>query len=115
MILKVLVNDKTHPTIKEICNKVRAIDSTIGQATIYRNINKLVTSGEIKKLSTTSEVDHYDGDNTNHYHFMCTTCNKIIDIFDYEVKIPVKNIEKEHGISIDNFEIVLYGKCNSCK
>ena len=43
------------------------IDSTIGQATVYRNVNKLVNSGEIKRLSPNSEIDHYDGDNTNHY------------------------------------------------
>lgn len=115
LILKVLRDDKTHPTIKEIYNKVHNVDSTIGQATVYRNINKLVDNGKIKKLSTNSEIDHYDGDNTNHYHFVCTVCNKIIDIFDYEVKIPVNNIEKEHNISIDNFDIVLYGKCDSCK
>ena len=110
-----MLNDKTHPTIKEVYSKVNQIDPTIGQATVYRNVNKLVDSGQIKRLSTNGEIDHYDGDNSNHYHFICTACNKIIDIFDYEVKEPMNNIEKEHGISIDNFDIVLYGKCNSCK
>jgi len=38
-----------------------------------------------------------------------------MDIFDYKIKEPMNNIEKEHGISIDNFDIVLYGKCDNCK
>lgn len=115
MILKVLVNDKTHPTIKDIYNKVHQIDPSIGQATVYRNVNKLVDNGEVKRLSTNGEVDHYDGDMSNHYHFICTECNQIIDIFGYELKLPLNNIKKDHGISIDNFDIVLYGKCDKCK
>ena len=115
MILQVLLDDKTHPTIKEIYSKVHNIDSTIGQATVYRNINKLVNSKEIRRLSINGEMDRYDGDMINHYHFICTSCNKIIDIFDVDIKLPIKNIEKSHSVTVDNFDIVLYGKCNSCK
>lgn len=115
MILKVLFNDKSHPTIKEIYNKVHLIDSTVGQATVYRNINKLVNSGEIRKLSTNNEIDHYDGDISNHYHFICTDCNSIIDVFESDISLPIKNIEKSHNVTVDNFDIVLYGKCDRCK
>lgn len=108
------MSDKSHPTIQEIYNKVHMIDSTIGQATVYRNVNKLVSSGKAKKLSTNSEVDHYDGDISNHYHFICTSCNKIVDIFNFDVDIPIKDIQKSHNISIDNFDMVLYGKCSEC-
>ena len=88
---------------------------SIGQATVYRNISKLVNSGKIKKLSTNSGIDYYDGDISNHYHFMCTSCNKIIDIFDCNVEVPIKNIRMEYNVLIDNFDIVLYGKCEKCK
>lgn len=114
MILKVLINDKSHPTIKEIYNKVHLLDSTIGQATVYRNVNKLVNIGKLKKLSINSEVERYDGDTSNHYHFICTSCNKIIDIFENNMKLPVQSIEKEYNISIDTCDIILYGKCNNC-
>jgi len=108
------MNDKTHPTIQEIYNKVHIIDSTIGQATVYRNINKLVNGGKVKKLSTNSDVDHYDGDISNHYHFICISCNKIVDIFNCDVDIPIETIEKKHKIFVDNFDMVLYGKCSEC-
>jgi len=108
------MDDKAHPTIKEIYNKVHMIDDTIGQATVYRNVNKLVNCGEIRKLSTNGEIDHYDGDISNHYHFICTCCNKIVDIFDCDIKLPVTKLEKREDICIDNFDLVLYGKCNSC-
>lgn len=114
MILKVLISDKSHPTIKEIYNKVHLLDKTIGQATVYRNVNKLVNSGKIKKLSINNEIDHYDGDVSNHYHFICTSCNNIVDIFNCRLNIPIKEINKKHGILIEESDIILYGKCNKC-
>lgn len=100
--------------MKELYNKVHLIDPTIGQATVYRNINKLVGSNEIKKLSVKNEVDHYDGDLSNHYHFICTSCNKITDIFDVCINIPKEIIDKKYNISIDNSDVLLYGKCKDC-
>lgn len=114
MILKVLLNDKTHPTIKEIYNKVHYLDPSIGQATVYRNVNKLVSVGKLKKLSINSEIDRYDGNVNNHYHFICTSCNIIIDILD-EVIFPVENIIKDHNVSVEECDIILYGKCDKCK
>lgn len=108
------MNDKTHPTMKELYNKIHLIDPNIGQATVYRNINKLVEKDEIKKLSIKNEVDHYDGDLSNHYHFICTSCNKIVDIFDININIPKDNINNKYNVSIDNSDILLYGKCKDC-
>lgn len=100
--------------MKELYNKIHLIDPTIGQATVYRNINKLVEMNEIKKLSVKDETDRYDGDLSNHYHFICTSCNKIIDIFDVCVDIPKDNINKKYNISIYDNDILLYGKCKDC-
>lgn len=108
------MSDKTHPTMKGLYEKVHKVDSTIGQATVYRNINKLVESNDIKKLSIKNEIDHYDGDLSNHYHFICTSCNKIIDIFDVNIDIPKETINKKYNIVIDASDILLYGKCKDC-
>lgn len=110
--MKVLVNDKTHPTIKEIYDKVHLYYPGIGQATVYRNVNKLVENGLIRRISIDNDVDHYDGDTSNHYHFLCTTCNKIIDIFDKK-DISIGNILKD--CTIEKTEVILYGKCSNCR
>lgn len=100
--------------MKEIYNKVHVIEPTIGQATVYRNINKLVASGEIKKLSINDELDRYDGDLNTHYHFICTSCNKIIDIFDVDIVIPNEEINDNYDINIESNDVILYGKCKDC-
>lgn len=109
-----LEHDKTHPTTKELYNKVHKIDSSIGQATVYRTVNKLVELGKIKKLSINNDVDHYDGDISNHYHFICNTCNRIIDIFDDTFAIDLDKVNKNINVSIKNYDIILYGECDKC-
>lgn len=108
-----LSNDKTHPTMKEVYDKVHNIDSIIGQATVYRNVNKLVEANNVRRISVDNDVDHYDGDMGDHYHFVCTTCNKIIDIFD-ELDLSVSEVESKIKCRIDKKEIILYGKCSDC-
>ena len=114
IILEVLKNDKTHPTIKEIYNKVNKIDSNIGQATIYRNINKLVADGEILKIKIDNNLDRYDGNISNHLHFLCNKCLKIYDIFETNDSF-INSIENKYNLKINNSEIYLEGICSSCK
>ena len=51
LILKILDENRIHPTMQEIYELAKKEDQNIGQATIYRNINKLVEDESIIKLS----------------------------------------------------------------
>ena len=93
-ILKIIKNTKTHPTMKEIYELVKEINPTIGQATVYRNINKLTEDGNVVRILDPNNECHYDGDISQHSHFICTNCHKIIDIFDDYQKIN-KELEKK--------------------
>ena len=58
VILDIMKNDRSHPTIQELCEKVATVDSSIGQATVYRNVSKLCEEGILTKISV--GIDHYD-------------------------------------------------------
>jgi len=112
-ILKIIKNTKTHPTIKEVYELVKEINPTIGQATVYRNINKLTEEGTIVRILDITNEYHYDGDISQHSHFICIKCHKIIDIFDDYHKTN-KNLEKEYDFKIDKQIITYEGLCNKC-
>lgn len=112
-ILKVIKNTKTHPTMKEIYKLVKEINPTIGQATIYRNINKLTEDGKVVRILDPTNEYHYDGDVSQHSHFICTKCYKIIDIFDDYQKIN-KDLEDKYNFKIENKIITYEGRCNNC-
>ena len=114
LIIETLKNDKTHPTIRELYIKIKDKDSSIGQATVYRNVNKLLDSKDIIKMQTSDGVDHYDGNCNPHYHLKCKNCGKIIDIFDNSFEQNKLNIEKKYFVKIDNTIILFEGICDEC-
>ncbi len=114
IVLDTLKSLKTHPTIKELYEEVKKKDNTIGQATVYRNINKLYDNGLIRKVQVGDNIDHYDGNLNSHYHLKCNECGKIMDIFDNRCNELISTICKEQKIEVDNYELILSGKCSKC-
>ena len=97
VILDIMKNDRSHPTIQELCEKVTTVDSSIGQATVYRNVG----------------IDHYDYIKNPHYHLYCYKCLKLYDVFD-ESYFDKSLIEKKHNVKIDSSSVLFYGVCSNC-
>lgn len=113
IILKVVKEDITHPTIHEIYLNVSKIDRGIGQATVYRNVNKLVDEGFINRIPINDESLHYDGCCKPHSHLYCKKCHKIFDITNDYSKV-VKDMEEKNTIKIEKINIIVEGLCNEC-
>ena len=80
----------------------------ISLGTIYRNLNTLIETNSIQKIKTTDNIDRYDK-MINHCHFICTICNKIIDIsdrFDYNEYIGDNKVL--------NCNVTYEGVCKNC-
>lgn len=114
IVYDILLNNRIHPTIKEIYKLVKEKDSTIGQATVYRNINKLVELGKLRKLTIDSENSRYDVDISNHSHFKCDICNKIYDITD-DVASTYQYLSNKYNFVIEYIDLNISGICNDCK
>lgn len=114
IIIDTLKEDKTHPTIKQLYSNVNKKSQTLGQATVYRTVNKLLSDGKIKKIVDINGLDHYDADCNPHYHLECKKCHRIIDIYDNRYERVIKDIERKYFVKIDNSNIVFEGVCKSC-
>ena len=112
LIYKVLEECHSHPTLQELAKLVQKEDASIGQATVYRTINKLTDSGEIEKLVSVGHNIRYDVAK-NHYHFQCIRCGMIEDIF--YTKNEKEELEKLFANrKINTFDLVGYGICSNC-
>ena len=109
-ILEVLSNTKSHPTMKELCELVNSKYPNIGQATIYRTVNKLVADNKISRLACPDGL-HYDF-YKDHYHFYCLKCAKIIDL--YLDKKLIANLLSDLDLNIFKINFVLEGLCPNC-
>ena len=77
IILGVIKELKTHPTAEELYIAVTKKDNKISKSTVYRNINILLESGQIKKISNPVGPDRYDYVSIPHNHVICEKCGKI--------------------------------------
>ena len=112
VILNILTNCYTHPTIKELYELVKEKYPNIGQATVYRTVNKLVLENTVVKIECFDGI-HYDY-NRYHYHFCCKNCHCITDVFLDSTDID-KLLSKTNLSNYKVNSIVFEGICDNCK
>lgn len=120
LILEIVKDNHIHPTAEWIYGEAKRFIPTIGIATVYRNLNKLVELGEIEKISIPGESDRYDSVMTEHFHIRCRSCGELKDIFPVNEKSfdNVKAaIAEAFNLEPDKFEIsetMLSYVCENC-
>ena len=113
-ILKYLINSKEHPTAEKIYLDLKSTLPNLSLATVYRNCNVLVDSGQVMRLTATDKVDRFDADISEHQHFVCTSCQQVSDLY---FKLSEDNINKNlsDGYKADSYQIYIYGICDKCQ
>lgn len=113
VILNSIKNTKSHPTAYELYQMIKEENPTIGQATIYRNLKTMEQDGDITIIPSKNNINRYDGDLSNHDHFICEKCGKVIDIYTPK-NIVEKEIEKQYGVKIKKDNTTYEGICKDC-
>lgn len=115
IVYDVLLQTKEHPTIKEVYNMVKNVDSKVGQATVYRNINKLVELGKVRKITTDPYNVRYDADISIHQHLYCNKCCRVYDVFDDNLINFNKYFKENYDFSVESVDVDIIGKCKDCR
>jgi Fe2+ or Zn2+ uptake regulation protein len=90
-------------SIADIHKKISGADFS----TVYRNIEQLVSSGEVRKviLGKDNIVYEINKESNNHSHFVCTKCGNI-----EEVHISFNKLLINHIVT----DILIRGLCDRC-
>ena len=102
-----------HPTAGDLVKLVIENSPSIGQATVYRNINKLVEEGILIKIPTNNNF-RYDINTHTHAHLTCKECGGVIDLFDSDYLKIINNLERKYNVKIDNSNLIFNGLCEDC-
>lgn len=102
-----------HPTAGDLVRLVLDKNPSIGQATVYRNINKLVEEGILLKIPTNNNF-RYDINTHTHAHLSCKECGCVVDLFDNDYQKNIKNLEKKYKVKIDDTNLIFNGLCEDC-
>lgn len=120
-ILETLIrNEDRHLTAEEICVLLKEEGAAVGTATVYRNLEKLVAEGTIRRYRLDegeSACYQYIGDGSchEHFHLKCLGCGEVIHLeCDYLDELN-SHLLDHHSFHIDRTKIVLYGLCSVCR
>ena len=113
--LKLLSKATSPLTHAEVANKLQ--DLGIDKATVFRNLNDLVTAGLLRRTELGDHVWRFelltenDHGSSAHPHFVCIDCG-VVSCMD-EVKLTANSmrLSREFG---EITEILLRGHCNDC-
>ena len=110
-----VTNRYDHPTAAMVYESVRAENPTISLGTVYRNLDKLASRGEILRISVPNKADRFDATTKEHYHLLCEECGKAADIESGKIINALKKVfNSDVGFAIDTVQLVAIGKCENC-
>ena len=105
-----------HPTAEEVYDRITMEYPDISKGTVYRNLNSLVESGLLGKVSVPSGADRCDHILARHYHIKCNHCGKFMNVenFDYFHDLDDK-LATATGFKMEHHDIVFSGLCPECQ
>ncbi len=121
-VLLFLRNNKEHClTAAEILEGLVKNGKNINRSTVYRNLEKLVESGDIisfKGNESESAVYRYSGEHREcreHLHLQCGICGKIFHIEENFADEFAKRLLKDYEVELDIAKTMLEGNCKACR
>ena len=111
-VLEVLRSSCDHPTADIIFERVREEIPNISLGTVYRNLGQLKDEGFITVVESSDTKVHYEGNLTDHIHFLCKKCHNITDVW---CKSPVPSQLAKMGLQVESQKTVYYGVCKNCR
>ena len=114
IILDYVRNTKSHPSAKKVYTEIKRFLPRISCGTVYRILSNLKEKGEVQEIST-KDMTFFDGDLSDHSHFICQGCGTVFDIFDECSKCSIIKNKKLKVGKINSYRIYFYGICKKCK
>ena len=118
IILDVIARSHEHLTADDITARAQRLDRTINPSTVYRTLTLLKERGLVKSR-------YYDQDshrevfeptpNTEHYHFTCSRCGKVIEFESRHMPALRAQLQTEFGVEVRTACLCLTGLCEGCK
>ena len=112
MIMEVLVDNRTHPTVDQVYLEVRTQYPTVSLATVYSTLALLARCGLILELHGGKDGLRCDPETAPHAHAYCEHCG---GVFDFALPaMPAWHDAELAGFQPRGTEISIFGICAQC-
>lgn len=109
-ILRLLEGNKSHPSAEEIYRRVKRKFPGLSFATVYNNLQALLSSGDLTEVRIDRTRTRFDPCTRPHAHLMCIKCGRIADISSGTPALS----GRPAGFRLLYCNVEFYGVCPAC-
>ena len=114
-ILTCLRNTHCHPSAETVYQMLQAEHPDISLATVYRNLALFKSQGIIQSLGTVGGIERFDANTAPHVHFICTSCDAVLDLPQVEVPQQLRGmVQQQCGGQVTECQLSFTGICHDC-
>ncbi len=114
-LLQLLRATDSHPTADRLYQQLKNEFPNLSLGTVYRNLALLIEQGEVKKIHCGSTFDRFEANIQPHYHLICESCGKIMDL---EMPMLYNDLNEQAKqlttFIINHHKIEFFGICQQC-
>lgn len=104
-----------HMTAEDVFRVLLNERSDIGLATVYRVLMQFEQAGILLRSNFEGAKAVYElNEGQHHDHLICTSCDKVEEFYDPEIEKRQQLVAQQHGWSIQDHSMSLYGLCAAC-
>jgi Fe2+ or Zn2+ uptake regulation protein len=107
-ILKVLLRERKHLSLKEVHEKVGQRLPTISLSTVYNTLRSLVDVGLLRELNVSGET-RYDINVDPHVDLIWLETGEITDFMGIDVASLIKTVEEKTGMKVKSWRVEFHG------
>jgi len=117
MILDCFLSCDQHLSTEELYLKLKESMPGIGFATVYRTLKLFAESGIAREIQFGDGQTRYEHLHAgeHHDHLVCTRCGAIMEFENETIEKLQAEVARNHGFTITNHKLELYGICAKCK
>ncbi len=105
-----------HLSADDIYNALVGEGFDIGFATVYRVLTQFEQAGLLTRHHFDNGRSVFELNQGGHHdHIVCLQCGRVEEFYDPEIEKRQDRIAKEHGFTIREHSLYLYGDCNRTK
>lgn len=109
-------SDTRHLSAEDVYKKLLQKGEEIGLATVYRVLTQFEGAGLVCR-------HHFEGGQSvfelnrgaHHDHLVCIKCGKVVEFLEETIEERQQAIAREHGFSLEDHSLVIYGICPECR
>jgi Fur family ferric uptake transcriptional regulator len=115
IVVRHIYSSHKHFDADELVRDLHDSGKSVSRSTVYRTLRLLVDAGLLRELRLTNRtVFEHDYGYPQHDHLHCTSCNRIVEFNNEQIKELREAVSRAHGFRASGHRFLITGICSTC-